>query len=314
MAMKVTITGDNAAQRDQAWQKLLAAFEAEHGDLAIERLDGEEAEFAQLQEALQSLPFLSARKLVLIRGGSQNKTFVEAIETLLQELPTSTDLILLEPKLDKRSVYYKTLKQATDFKDFAELDERGLARWLVESAKAAGGQLGQTDALWLVERVGADQQLLANELEKLLLYDPAISRQTIELLTEAAPQSTIFELIEAAFAGRPGRALQLYDEQRAQKVEPPQIIAMLGWQLHVLALLATAGDRSADAVAGQAKISPYVVKRTASLARRLSRQRITRLTADLSDLDYRLKRLPLNPDEALKNYLLKLGQTKTPAA
>lgn len=305
--MKLTITGDNAAQRDQAWQKLLAQFVAEHGDLAVERLDGEEAEFAQLQEALQTLPFLSARKLVLIRQGSQNKAFAEAIEALLNDLPATTDLILLEPKLDKRSSYYKTLKKLTDFKDFVALDERGLARWLVDTAKAAGGQLNQTDALWLVERVGADQQLLANELDKLLLYDPAISRQTIELLTEATPQSTIFELIEAAFAGQTARALQLYDEQRVQKVEPPQIIAMLAWQLHVLALLATAGERSADAVASQAKLSPYVVKRTTSLARRLSRRRISELTDSLSELDVRLKRLPLDADEALKNYLLRLA-------
>jgi DNA polymerase III delta subunit len=82
---------------------------------------------------------------------------------------------------------------------------------------------------------------------------------------------------------------------------------MLAWQLHVLALLTTAGERSAETVAGQAKLSPYVVKRTAGLARRLSRQRVAALSDGLSELDVRLKRQPLDADEALKNYLLRLA-------
>lgn len=305
--MKLTITGENVSLRDKAWQKLIADFVAEHGDLAVERLDGEEASFESMQEAMQTLPFLAARQLVVIRNGSANKSFTESIERLLNDLPDTTDLLLVESKLDKRLVYYKTLKKQTDFKDFAALDERGLARWLVDTANAQGGKLSQTDALFLVERVGSDQQLLANELDKLLLYDNSVSRQTIEALTDSAPQSTIFDLIEAAFAGRIEKAMDLYEEQRAQKVEPQQIIAMIGWQVHVLAVMVSGADKTPDQIASQAKINPYVVRRTAALAKKLPISRVRQMVGDLASLDYRLKHAPINADEALKNYILHLA-------
>ena len=149
--------------------------------------------------------------------------------------------------------------------------------------------------------------MLGNELDKLLLYDPKVSRQTIELLTELAPQSTVFELLEAAFAGNRKRMMTLYHEQRALKVEPQQIIAMLGWQLHILALIKTAGSRSPDEIAKEAKVSPYVVKKSATIARKLSPTELKRLVSDLLTIDSRLKRESLDADEMLQTYLVKLS-------
>jgi DNA polymerase III delta subunit len=148
---------------------------------------------------------------------------------------------------------------------------------------------------------------LANELEKLLLYDTAITRRTIETLTEAAPQSTIFQLLEAAFAGRPQRALQLYAEQRAQKVEPQQIIALLTWQLHILTIIKTAGDRSADQIAKEAKISPFVVGKSQTIARHLTLAQLKKLIQDLLTIDLKTKRTAIDADEALQHYLLTLA-------
>ncbi|MGC1177308.1 MAG: hypothetical protein WA843_04520, partial [Candidatus Saccharimonadales bacterium] len=168
--------------------------------------------------------------------------------------------------------------------------------------------LSTADARYLVERVGVNQQLVSNELEKLLLYDATISRKTIELLTDPAPQSTIFQLLEAAFAGNTKTVLKLYAEQRAQKVEPPQIIAMLAWQLHVLAIIKTAGDRSTDQIAQEARLNPFVVRKSQGIARSLSLADLKNLIADLLKIDIVTKRTTTDPDEALQHYLLKLAK------
>jgi DNA polymerase-3 subunit delta len=306
--MIVTLTGENGFGLGAVLKQMVEAFVDAHGDLALERLDGQEAGFEQIRAALTSLPFLAARKMVVLRGPSANKQFVEKFEPLLPEIPETTDLILIEPKLDKRLSYYKFLKKQTDFREFPELDLSGLARYLVETAKARGGSLSPGDARYLVERAGPSQQLLSNELEKLLLYDSNVSRRTIDLLTEPAPQSTVFQLLEAAFAGRTKTALKLYAEQRAQKVEPPQIIAMLAWQLHILAIIKTAGSLSADEIARQAKINPFVVRKSQSVARSLSLADIKKLVADLLKIDVRTKRTMIDPDEALRHYLIALSE------
>jgi DNA polymerase III subunit delta len=305
--MITTLNGENSFGLQRRARHIVDAFVAEHGDLALERLDGQEASVERIGEALRSLPFLSPKKLVVLREPGSNKQFAEQIEQLLQEVPDTTEVLIIEPKLDKRLSYYKFLKKHTQFEEFAQLDQNGLARWLVDAAKEQGGSLAANDARYMVERVGANQQLLAQELEKLLLFSATIKRQSIDLLTEATPQSTIFQLLEAAFAGKSKQALALYREQRALKVEPQQIIAMLAWQLHVLALLKTAGDRPVETIAKEAKLNPFVVRKSQGIARQLSMSELNRLVTDLLLIDRQMKSTSLDPDEALQHYLLQLA-------
>jgi DNA polymerase-3 subunit delta len=305
--MIITLSGENAFGLGGELDEIVKGFLAEHDEFGMERVDGEEADYQRLQESLTSLPFLADKKLVVLRRPGANKEFIDHAEELIAGLPETTDAVIVEPKLDKRLAYYKLLKRKTDFREFKELDPGGMVKWLVAEAAKHGAKISQADANYLVLRVGANQQLLANEITKLALYDPQITRQNIDLLTEATPQSTIFELLESAFAGNAKRTMQLYQEQRVQKVEPPQIIAMLAWQLHVLALIKAARDRSTDQIATNARLSPYVVKRSQAIAKRISVNELKDLVKELLSIDVRSKSSALDADEALQNYLLRLA-------
>lgn len=306
--MIVTITGANDLLRKAELDKLVSAFLEEYGDMALERFDGEETGADRMRESIQSMPFLSPRKMVVLREPSKQKAFAEAISDVIGDISETTDLIIYEPKLDKRASYYKTLKKQTDFRELGELDANALGKWLVEYAKEQGGALSASDARLLINRLGLNQQLLRSELDKLLAYDEVVSRQTIEMLTEPLPQSTVFELLDAAFAGNGTRAFELYREQRALKVEPQAIIAMLAWQLHILAVVKAAGAKPVDSIAKEAKLNPFVVRKSQSITRRLSLEQIKRLIADLLELDIRLKSTAIDADEALQLYLLQLVQ------
>lgn len=274
--------------------------------MTLERIDGQEAEIDHIWEALTSLPFLASRKMVVLRSPSTNKQFAEEAEQILNDLPETTEVIIVEPKLDKRLSYYKYLKKNTEFNEYAELDIGGLSSWLVSEAKIRDGDISLTNARYLVERVGPNQQLLASELEKLLIYSPSITRQAIDDLTEAIPQSTIFELLEAAFTGNHKRALELYKEQRTLKVEPIQIIAMLSWQLNILAIIKTSGNRTSQQIAKDVKINPYVLNKSQGIANSLSLAELKRLINDLLQIDVKSKTTNIDTDEALKLYLLQL--------
>ena len=305
--MVTTLTGENSYGWQAVLRQRVAEFVAEYGDLALQRLDGEEADFTNIQEAINSLPFLSNKKLLVLRSPSKNKEFIDKVEQVLADISETTDVIIIEPKLDKRLSYYKYLKAKTDFNEFNELDLNGLAQWIIMRAKKQAGSISSSDARFLVERVGLNQQLLGNELDKLLLYAPQISRQNIELLTDETPQSTIFQLLEAAFSGNSRRTFGLYKEQRAMKVEPPQIIAMLAWQLHILAIIKTAGDRSTDEIARDSKLSPYVLTKSQTIAQKLSLMQLKQLIAQLLDIDIKSKTTSIDVDEALQHYLLGLA-------
>jgi DNA polymerase III delta subunit len=303
----VTITGENAHARSSELKKRIDAFKQAEGDLALERLDGEEVEFGRISEALTSLPFLASKKMVVLYSPGKNKDFVEKAESLLANLPDTTDFILYEAKFDKRSSLYKLLKKQTDFKEFGAPDVPALAGWVAEQTKAGGAQISTGEARFLVERIGANQQLLAGEVEKLSLLGGTIDRARILELTEATPQSTIFQLLDAAMGGRIRQALALYDEQRSMKVEPQQILAMFTWQLYAVALVATGAPRNSEQIAREAKMSPYVVGKTQTLARNLSGPKLIRTVDDLVQIDLRGKREALDLDDALKFFIINLS-------
>lgn len=305
--MVVTLTGANDLLRKGELTRLVAAFEAEHDAIAVERFDGEETTPERMRESIQSMPFLSVRKLVVLREPGKQKVFAEAIVEVLQEIADTTDLIIYEPKLDKRSSYYKTLKKATDYREYNDLDAHSLARWAAEYVKGQGGSLSAADATLLIDRLGLNQQMIQSELDKLLAYDGKVTRDSIGLLTEPLPQSTVFELLDAAFTGKSQRVFDLYREQRALRVEPQAIIAMLAWQLHVLAVVKAGGQRGVDQTAKEAKLNPFVVRKSQAITRQLTLEQIKQLIADLLELDMQLKRSSIDADEGLQLYLLKLS-------
>ncbi len=305
--MITTLTGENEAERSAELRRRVAEFEKEYGDMAVERLDGEEASYERMCEAAQSLPFLASRKLVVLRAPSANKEFAENLESFVDGTSETNDVIIVEPKLDKRLTYHKQLKKLTDFREYAALDANGLVNFSVKYVKEQGGVFTSSDARLLLERVGANQSTLQNELDKLMTYDTHITRKSIELLTEKTPQSSIFDLVEAAFRGNKNRTLALYAEQRAQKVEPQQIIAMLAWQLHVLAVVKTAGDRSVDEIAREAKLNPFVIRKAQNITNLISLTRLRELVTSLREFDIRSKTEGIIPDEAVQYYLIQLA-------
>lgn len=302
-----TLAGSNSYLLGRELKKIIDEFLNEYGDLGLERIDGEEATYDRMREALESLPFLASKKLVILRAPSPNKEFAEKVETLLENLPDSTDLIIVEPKLDKRTSYAKFLKKKTSYNEYSELDEYGLSSWLVTEAKTKKGSLTANDARYLVSRVGVNQQMLSNELDKLLSYSSNVTKETIDLLTEQTPQSTVFELLDAALSGNNAKTLKLYQEQRALKVEPQAIIALLSWQLHALAVVKTAGDRSDDDIARTAKLNPFVVRKTRILSKNVSVKDAKQYVSELLELDIALKTTAIDANDALQVYLLKLG-------
>ena len=306
--MITTFAGPNSYVLQKALREKRRAFIAQFGDLALETIDVSDWELRKVLDTLGALPFLSPNRLLILHGLAANKPAAEQIDKLLESVSETTNLVIVESKIDKRSVLYKTLKKQTEFHDCTELDARDASRWVTSEVKSRGGGIGLSEANYLVSRIGATQQLISSEIDKLMLYQPVITRATIDVLTEQVPLSSIFELIDAAFSGNFARALALYADQRAQNVEPLAIEALFVWQLHSIVLMKAAGNTSSDTVAAQAGISPYVARKSAGLAAKRTLGDLRQYVAELADLEYTVKTTTVDADELMKNYILSLGQ------
>ena len=306
--MVVALVGTNWFKVKRRLDELVSEFVSKHGDLALEKLDAEDVEYSQILGAVESLPFLASKKMVIVHNLSASKEAAEQLEQLIARAGDTTDLIMLESKVDKRGTYYKQLKKLKGFEEFNDPDARSLVDWLVREAKAGGATLVPADAQYLVDRVGANQTALAHELEKLVQYDPHVTKQTIELLTDQTPTSTVFNLIDSAFSGNLKAALKTYDEQRAQKVEPQAIHGMLVWQMNIVAACSAAGDKSSSVVAAETSLNPYVVGKSQTIARRMGRAKISQFLALLRDIDYTSKHQTYDYDQAMRYAIVSLAQ------
>lgn len=306
--MTVAITGTNSFLAKAEAKALVDDFVKINGDLALERLDATEVTEQVIFAAIESMPFLASKKMVVVQDLSANQAASEALEQIIEGAGDSTELLILEGKLDKRSAYYKQLKKLTDFREFNELDESQLGEWLTGEAKRLGAKLSRSDAQYLVQRVGANQMMLSHEIEKLAQYNPEINRHSIDELTIENPSSTVFNLIDSAFTGNLAQALQIYDEQRRQRVEPQAIHGLLVWQMHNVSITAAAPpSMSSSDIAKQSGISPFVAQKSQRIAHGMGRRKIIEFMQLLRDIDYRSKHETLDYDEALRYAIVKLA-------
>ena len=301
--MIITLTGNSSLQLARRLNELTDKFVSQYGTLALERLDASEAEASAILEAVQSSSFLSPKKMVIVRELGTTNSAAEQIEQIISSVLTDTDLVIYEPKPDKRTAYYKTLKAKTHLEEFTEIDAKDLPAWIVEEASSLGSKISLADARLLVDRVGTNQAILQNELEKVALYNSPIAKADIELLVDKAPQSKIFDLLDASFADNKTRALKLYEEQRAQQVEPQAILALITWQLNLIALAKAGRGKPAGVIARDAGVNPYPLNKAQNLAAKVSDDKLRHMVRSAFEIDYDAKTYSLDLDEALQAFI-----------
>lgn len=295
--------GDNGHAREQAATEFVNGFISVHGTIAIDKFAAEELELSTLIDAVSSVPFLSERRLVIVRDFSTNKPLADQLDSIAQAVADQVDLVIIEGHVDGRSKYLVALKNLAEVRDFTHLEGEELIDWVVNQTGSLGGTIDRQVAQQLLDRVGTNQQLLANELAKLALFDPHITSQTVNELTTYMPQSSIFAMLDAAFSGRIAEALTLYKEQREQGMEPQAIMGMVVWQLHALAVVKAAGSMPANDIAAQAKMSPFVVRKNQTNARRLSDQKLVVLLEQAIKTDRMMKTTRVDSDAAVQTLI-----------
>ncbi|MBI4314992.1 MAG: DNA polymerase III subunit delta [Chloroflexi bacterium] len=218
---------------DFAIAERLAELKAALGDpslaaLSIAELDGRALIFADLRGVCDTLPFLTARRLVIVRGllarligkpseeegdeppAQANADFAEKLIEYFGDLPPTTALVLVESKpLNERSRLLKAAAGAPNaqIKKFDVPQGPELVRWIIRRAKASGGEFAPAGAEALAAAVGDEPRLLSHEIDKLLAYvnwERPVGRADVERLTPASGEAVIWDLVDA-LGGRNGR-------------------------------------------------------------------------------------------------------------
>lgn len=303
--MILTLTGENTFAMAVAERQLVDTFIAKYGPHGVEKIDAENITPDKLPDLLQGATLFSPARLVIIKSIGANKAIQEPLALALPRAAQETTVVIADSALDKRTKLYKYLKKDSTFKEFAALTDNQLVQWLRAEASRLGSVLDVGVANLLVERVGRDQWRLLSELQK-LAGQPKILPEAIESLVEPNPEVSAFELLDAAVAGKIKKIGQLLAVLKTQE-DPYKLFGLITSQVHVLAVVAVANSHTPDAIAKQAGLHPFVVRKAKDAASRLGAERIKALVADVALADSQLKSTSADPWDILRLCLLKIA-------
>ncbi len=244
------------------------------GEMNISRLDGKICSEADLSNIVNSIPFFTERRLVILTNpfaklGRGKKIDEDEIEdeksssgdvkkkfiSFLDGVPESTLLALIvddSGKLDYRTGEYKWdvlkpsnflvkwLKQNNQkvlLVPFPLPSENDMPGWIQKEAVSKKCKFSPAAATELAQYVGNDTRLAAMEIEKLALFvggERSVEAQDVMNLSTSTASGTIWNLVDAIGTKNTGHAMTLYHQLLESREAQYEIFPMIIRQFRLL--------------------------------------------------------------------------------
>ena len=298
--MNTLLTGENGYAIKTFLDQVQRDVIKDHPAATLEIRLAEDLGLEDLPMLLQNSSLFSDHKLVVIKDLGANKSLAEELVNYADKVAPMTDFYAVESQPDKRTKWFKSLSRRMTVKDFPHLTPALLVNWLKDYAKSESATINQSAAELLIARAGTDQWRLSQDLDKLISFNPEITKQNVALLVEETPRDTVFDLLDAVVAGHGQRAHQLYSQLRRAEIEPHQFLGLLSWQMHNMLIVRANYALNTAQLSAKAGLAPFVVDKTRRLVRRLTLGSIKYLIELILEADYDMKYRGLDADQRVK--------------
>jgi DNA polymerase III subunit delta len=289
------VCGDDDAKID-AWRaRVRRRAEEERGPGGLEAFDARSSEPDEVAMALAALTFDPGTRYVLVDdAGAWKATQLGPLVAVLADMPPDSVLVTIVRGKALKQLCKAVEKAGGEVREYAAPKPWELPKWTIERARELGLQIDGEAAKQLVGLVGAGQQRLSRELEKLALAihpRTQVSAADVDTLAarDASPQA--YDLADALVAGDLRASLWLAEQLEAHGERPSRLIFPVVRRLrevHRAAALLDSG--MADAQVGEAlRAPPWLVKRTVARAKKADRAALERAICVFADLEVDLR-------------------------
>lgn len=229
------LVGDEAFFRKQCREAVLQTLvPPDLRDFSLHEFDLAETPIAEVLDSARTPSLMAPFQVIFVRGvkslygrGSHDKEFAavedyaknpnpDALVILVADhisIPADVRRMDLQDK-DRYERIRETLGPVCSIVELARVEEPEAVKWAIERAASEGVKLEQDAAREMIDALGGDMMLVANELEKLILYvgeKKKIALGDVETMVLAAKQRSLYELTDAISAHDRTRALAVLD-------------------------------------------------------------------------------------------------------
>jgi DNA polymerase-3 subunit delta len=340
------LVGDEAFFRKRCREAVLHHLvPADRREFSLYEIDLGEAPIAEILDRARTPSLMAPFQVFFIRGvkalygrGSHQDEF-KAIEEYCERPNPDALLIFIADHLsipadarrmdltdrDRYERIRDTLGHYCGIVELARVEEGEAVRWVLETGTAQGVKVEADAARELVDALGGDMMLIANELEKLFLYVGEKKRVTlgdVETMVLAAKQRSLYELTDAISGRDRARSLEILQAMLSSGEGEDAAIGhlyMLAKTYRQMLVISERNVRDSRAL-WQAlwqgfRVPPFAAEDIIRQARRYkSRRELTRGLRLIARADLALRSNPPSKRLVLEKLVLDLAAEPKPAA
>jgi DNA polymerase-3 subunit delta len=270
----------------------------------------------EIFDELRTLPFLTSRRVVLLRGAddfiSDNR---ELLERYFESPSTCGSLVLTVKSWPKNTRLAKKLDDVGELLGIEEIKPWELAQFVVDEAARRGKTISKQNAEFLRELVGDDAGRLASEVEKLALFadtQKVISASHIETLIGHNRLFDVWAVIDAiAVSDAAGAVEKLRNMFAGDRDTEYTVVGAFAWHFRRLFQAKASIEKGANPFHAALKlgIKPKT-PRYDNFNRQLTRfslQQLGSLLQELAQTDYHIKTGQASAAVAMEQFVVRLA-------
>lgn len=289
--------------------------------LALTNHQGDKTTRAAVLEDLQTLPFVSLRRLVVVETAdpfvSKERAWLEKYWADCKAKPTRTGVLVLDVK-----TWTSTTKLAKTTPDAWEVvckspKPDALPPWCVSWCQERHGkQITPRAAKLLVDLIGGEMGVLDQEMQKLVSYAgdaPQIDIRDVDQLVGHSRTETTWLIFDHIAAGKANEALTLFDHLIHQGEDAMMLLGAFRYQLGRVAMtvrLTSQGVPRDEALrCAGVPANQWAMRGAERLLRHLGTQRAEQIYDWLLEVDLGIKgNSALTPRTLLERLVVRLAR------
>ncbi len=297
-------------------------------------LDGQQATPDQLRAVCETVPFLSERRLVIVKGllerfeprsksSSQKKITpvtnqrneYKLLVACINEIPDSTILVLIDGRLGRNNPLFKALSARAEVKAFPLLRNIKLRQWIKRHVIEEGGSISPGAVDLLAKLVGSNLWIMKSEINKLALFTSGrrIEEEDVKRVASYAQQANVFAMVDAILEFKAGIAEQSLHQLLERGAAPAYLLVMLSRQVQMIVRVKELRNQRKPEVEIQNKLgltSEFALRKTLERAGRYPLERLKEVYHKLLETDLSIKTGKYGGELALSILIAELCQRR----